>query len=345
IWRKQFAPTHAGTPQGGIISPVLANLTLDGLEEILRLCPSLKGKKVHVVRYADDFVVTGNSEETLIIVKEEIEKFLVPRGLELSQEKTRIIYIDEGFDFLGWNFRKYEGKLLIKPTRKSIQRIVEKLGKIIDDHKAAKQKDLIEKLNPVIRGWTEYNKHVVAKKAFSKVDHMLWEKLWRWAKRRHSNKSASWIKNKYWQNAVSGRQWVFNCRYRDAEGKERTKTLTTAADVPIKRHIKIRGEVNPYDPKWEHYLEARDRLEVNLEAKTKRYGVLLEKQKGLCPECKEFLKSDRPWQLHHIVPKSEGGTDANKNLVMLHTNCHRQMHYRKTQCGPGLPQVGDLRKA
>ena len=187
---------EAGTPQGGIISPVLANLTLDGLEQAVNMSVSPKDTprrpfKIHVVRYADDFIVTGASKEILQHqVRPAIKVFLRARGLELSDEKTRITHIAQGFDFLGQNIRKYSGKLLITPARKSVKSLLDKVRKIVNGNKSATQANLILNLNPVIRGWAMYHRHIVSKARFTWIDHQIWRILWRWAVRRHAMKGA-----------------------------------------------------------------------------------------------------------------------------------------------------------
>jgi hypothetical protein len=193
-------PTEAGTPQGGIASPVLANLALDGLEDAVRSAigrsaNARRPAKAHVVRYADDFIVTGASREMLEQrVKPAVEEFLAARGLQLAPEKTSITYITQGFDFLGQNVRKYGDKLLIKPANKSVQALRSKVSEVLGKNKAATQAQVIMLLNPILRGWAMYHRHVVAAATFSRIDHLVWTKLWRWAKRRHPQKNAQWIK-------------------------------------------------------------------------------------------------------------------------------------------------------
>ncbi|MEO5333953.1 MAG: group II intron reverse transcriptase/maturase [Magnetococcus sp. YQC-5] len=327
VWNKILFPTEAGTPQGGIISPVLSNMALDGMEKALRENKKLKKGMVKMVRYADDFIITGRNVETINEVKTAITEFLAGRGLTLSPEKTNTTHIDQGFDFLGWNFRKYDGKLLIKPSRKNVKAFMDKVYGVIDQHKEKSQEFLIRTLNPMITGWTEYHKNQVAKEIFSWMDHTIHEKLWFWAKRRHPNKNRGWIKKKYWKTQGL-RNWVFAVNTRNKEGKEITISLKTASDVPIKRHVKIKSEANPYDPEWDLYLEQRERLAVNEKAKWDKTGRLILRQKGLCLECEEKFKAEEVWQIHHIVAKAFGGTDALKNLQLLHTNCHRRLHHR-----------------
>ncbi len=247
IFERQLFPTEAGTPQGGIISPILANMTLDGIENMLA-DKYHKGKsgridhhhaakyKVNFLRYADDFIVTAKTEEIAKEVKELIREFLKDRGLELSDEKTLITHIDTGFDFLGWNFRKYNGKLIVKPSNKSIDKITEKISDTIKRGKAWKQEALIDVLNPIITGWTNYHQTVVSSEVFHKIDNKIWNMLWHWAKRRHPDKSKHWIAGRYW-HSDGNRNWVFS------EGDKQLKLLS---DTKIVRHIRLKLDMNPY---------------------------------------------------------------------------------------------------
>ena len=252
VYKHHLNPTKAGTPQGGIISPILANMTLDGIERAIaaKYYPGKKWKarnpkKVNFLRYADDFIVTADSEETAMEIRELIEVFLKERGLELSIEKTLITHINQGFDFLGWNFRKYNGKLLIKPSNKSIASVKHKISDIIKKGKAWKQENLIGALNPIITGWTNYHKAVVSKETFSELDHTVWNMLWRWGKRRHPEKSRSWVARRYW-HSEGIRNWVFSTK----ENK-----LKLFSDTSIVRHTRLKLNQNPYIDK--EYFEAR----------------------------------------------------------------------------------------
>jgi RNA-directed DNA polymerase len=252
-------PTDAGTPQGGIISPVAANLTLDGLEKLLKSkYPASKGK-VNLIRFADDFVITGASRELLEQeIKPLVQGFLAERGLELSPEKTQITDIEDGFDFLGHNVRKYKGKLLIKPAKKSIHRFLNGIREIIRTHKQAPAGRLIAMLNPKIRGWANFYRHVVSKKVFAYVDCQIFHALWRWALRRHPNKSRHWIKDKYFQTREL-RNWVFSGVISLPEGQPYPVWLFSAGQMPIVRHRKIQAKANPYDPAWTGYLTQRSK--------------------------------------------------------------------------------------
>lgn len=253
--------TDAGTPQGGIISPVLANMTLDGLTEAVNSSVASteharKKFKVHVVRYADDFVVTGISQEILEHqVRPAVVKFLAARGLELSEEKTRITHISEGFDFLGQNVRKYAGKLLITPAKKSVKALLDKVREIVQANKGATQANLLLVLNPIIRGWAQFHRHVVSKSRFSWIDHQIWFLLWKWAVRRHPMKAAGWVKQRYFH--VRGhRHWVFATKIL-VGGYARRLDLFEAMTVSIVRHVKIQSGANPYDPTWDDYFTRR----------------------------------------------------------------------------------------
>jgi len=266
IFNKILTPTKEGTPQGGIISPTLANATLDGMEKLVkekyRNIFVEKGKvycpKVNLIRYADDFVVTAENRETLEDIKILLTDFLAQRGLTLSEEKTLITHISVGFDFLGFNIRKYNGKLLIKPSDKSQKKITEKLHEAIFSNKSASQGRVIEILNPVIIGWGNYFRHAVSKKVFAKIDHILVGQLKRWAFRRHHNrKSKGWVLEKYFKSE-NNRKWVFQDTFKRNNTKQ-VFTLKKLADIPIIRHVKIRKEANPFDPEWDRYFERRRR--------------------------------------------------------------------------------------
>jgi RNA-directed DNA polymerase len=253
--------TDAGTPQGGIISPVIANMTLDGLEAAVyaSVGPTKRARgqfNINVVRYADDFVVTAISKEILENnVLPAVKKFMAVRGLELSEEKTKITHIAEGFDFLGQNIRKYDGKLLIKPALKSVKAILTKVRGIVWANKSATQANLIQQLDPVIRGWAMYHRHVVSKARFSSIDDDIWHLLWKWAMRRHPTKSAKWVRQKYF-HAEESRHGIFAAESKVNGGFQRLR-LFRASTIPIVRHVKIRGAANPFDPAWESYFTER----------------------------------------------------------------------------------------
>lgn len=324
-------PTEEGTPQGGIISPVLANMTLDGLERLLRerypkTTTTGIAAKVNFVRYADDFIVTASSKEMLEQeIKPLIETFMKERGLELSQEKTCITHIEDGFDFLGQNVRKYKTgkryKLLIKPAQKNVHAHLEKIRDIVKKNQTLPAWKLIVFLNPIIRGWAQYHQHVVSSEIFSSVDDAIYQRLRRWMKRRHPKKSNEWITKKYFKTH-EGNNWIF---YGEVDGQE--YRLAETARVPIKRHVKVKAEANPYNPEWETYYEKRLDVHIADTMKGKRWLIhLWKEQNGICPMCQQQITKITGWHSHHIDWRSNGGSDTAENRVLLHPTCHQQLH-------------------
>lgn len=323
---KRF-DTVAGTPQGGIISPVIANMVLDGLEGKLRTLAKNQRQQrklqINYVRYADDFIVTGKSKELLETeVLPLLNAFMAERGVALSEEKTLITHIDNGFDFLGQNVRKYNGKLLIKPSNKNVKAFLGKVREVLTRHKMAPAWLIVQWLNPKIRGWANYHRHVVSSETFSYVDHRIWQMLWRWARRRHSNKPRHWVAKKYF-GRVGGREWVFGGPKPDGMMHH----LLLASQVSIKRHVKVKGDANPYDQSQEQYFEKRqlERLKEN-RLWFSKLRLIWERQKHRCPLCGQPFRDDDDWDLHHIAYRTRGGGDEAENLMMLHPNCHRQYH-------------------
>jgi RNA-directed DNA polymerase len=342
IEKHIYHATDEGTPQGGIISPVLANMTLDGLEsELRKQFPKNRKAQVNFDRYADDFIVTGKTREVL---EEEVlpivENFLSPRGLELSKEKTCITHIEDGFDFLGQNVRKYHGKLIIKPATKNVKAFLEKARCTIETNATTSAGNLIARLNPVIQGWANYHCHACSKQTYTDVDSAIFEKLWNWARRRHRNKGQRWIKAKYFKS-VGCRNWVFSGITRKPDGSNRAIHLRPASYTPIKRHIKVRGEANPYDPEWETYFEHRlgVKMEMNLNGR-KRLLNLWKSQNGLCPVCGQKITEITGWHNHHIIWRSKGGSDTAENQVLLHPNCHSKVHCQKLPVVKPRPAKG-----
>lgn len=256
VENQTLFPTPEGTPQGGICSPVLMNMTLDGIEQAAKQAVEFKmhQARIHTVRYADDFVVAAPSKEILENkVKPAIIQFLSERGLELSQEKTSITHIGTGFDFLGFNIRKYRGKLMIKPAKESVKTFLANIRDVIKSNKACKTEDLIGQLNPKILGWANYYRHVVAKKVFQDVDDAIYRGIARWTKRRHrSKKNFNWIRKKYFR-CTGLRKWTFFAKKKKADGSTEIVDLKKARDVPIIRHTQIRQEARAYDPAYTEY--------------------------------------------------------------------------------------------
>jgi len=325
---KLFA-TQAGTPQGGIASPTIANIALDGLEAVLaerfgstrRL---LNRSRVRLVRYCDDFIITGSSRELLENeVKPCVEAFLAERGLELSTEKTLITHISEGFDFLGQNVRKYRGTLLIKPSTKNLKAFLDSVRETIRMNCAAKQETLIHLLNPKIRGWANYHRHVVAKRAYRTVDNHIWLALWRWARRRHPNKSGEWVWRKYFRTQ-GHRHGVFATKPQGYNGQRRTLTLISASDTRIVRHVRVKSGANPFDPAWDSYFAHRRGVRMLERLQGRGFpNRLWQQQQGQCPGCGQLIDEEDRWVIEPVIPFNVGGSRSITNLKMLHPGCRR----------------------
>ena len=336
---QKLFPTDEGTPQGGTISPTLMNMTLDGLERLLHdRLPTRKkvnGKthfnKMNFVRYADDFIITGESpeflrEKVLPIVRE----FLTERGLQLSEEKTVITHIGEGFDFLGKNIRKYNGKLLIRPCKSAVKSFLGKVRDIIKSSKSIKQEILIRRLNPVIRGWVNNQRYVVSSKVFSTVDYEIYKCLWQWAKRRHKKKSRKWIAKKYWHD-IDSRQWTFSVPYENqgTEGKPLYCKLEYATDTKIIRFKKIVAEANPFDEYWTDYFEEREGEKLLNSTKGREKLLTIWRRQGRrCPVCGDLITSETGFKVH-----TPAGKESRK--IMVHKECHEEIHSLITAFEPG----------
>jgi RNA-directed DNA polymerase len=295
--------------------------------------------KVNVVRYADDFVVTGDSRELLeTVVQPWVVKFLLERGLTLSEEKTRIVHIDQGFDFLGWNFRKYRGKMLIKPSRKNASAFYDKVRGIVKSSLSVPTAVLITRLNPVLRGWAEYHKGVVAKATFSRLDHQIYWRLMRWGLRRHPRKSSKWVLDHYWQRL--GTRLVFVGRMLNRKEEEVTLPLYELADTKIVRHVKVRGEYNPFDPQWELYGEKLRVARMSQGIWDYQRLKLWMAQAGRCALCDAPMDDDDAMDDHHIVYRRHGGSDALANRVLLHPVCHRRVHALGLEVTKPVPGKG-----
>jgi RNA-directed DNA polymerase len=333
VHKGQLTATDEGTPQGGIISPTLANMTLNGLERGLiahlraRFGTTKASKlKVNVVRYADDFVVTGASHEVLEVeVRPWIVDFLAERGLRLSEAKTRVLHVNRGFDFLGWNFRKYRGKLLIKPSRKNVDTFYDKVRGVIKRHMTMPQTVLIQNLNPILRGWAQYHHPVVAKETFNVLDSRIRWRLVRWARRLHPRKSRAWVHQKYWQD-LGGRSEFAGIETSD-DGTRQAVRLYRLADTVITRHQKIKADYNPFDPIWEQYGEELriKRLRNSMRARH-QFVSLFAAQAGNCALCGTAITRATGWHDHHLVRRVDGGSDLLSNRVLLHPVCHTRVH-------------------
>ena len=331
-----FHKQDTGTPQGGIISPLLANIALHGMEEALGVKYRPKresiGKRI-IVRYADDFVILCESQEDAKSAKNDIESFLKIRGLELSSEKTRICHITEGFDFLGLNVRHYKVKctktgykLLIKPNKKFLQKTRNDIREIFLNHHGKSVGNLIGKINPVIRGKANYLNKYVSSKAFSDLDNYLFKRQVRYVNRTHPNKNKKWKKDKYWGklNFRRNDNWVFGDKQ---SGSHMLKFNWTK----IERHTLVKQRYSPDDPSLIDYWEKRGKKSQKSEAAkwNAKQEQVAYKQGYNCPVCKQSLFNDEELHLHHITPRSEGGKDTLNNLVWVHLFCHHKVHHQK----------------
>jgi RNA-directed DNA polymerase len=334
--KRQFQQTSEGTPQGGVISPLLANIALHGMEErVKQYAETLKGNKsknkiaLSLIRYADDFVIL---HEDLTVVQRcqiIISEWLLDMGLELKPSKTRLIhtlhkYENEkpGFDFLGFNIRQFsvgkyhtkQGfKTIITPSKEKQRIHYERIANIIDNHKQAPQAALIGKLSPIIKGWSNYYSTVVSKEIFNNLDNLMYPKLKAWAQRRHSRKTGEWVSKKYW-HTIGGDNWVFST---PQEGNNPMR-LFDHANTPIVRHIKVKGEASPYNGDLVYW---SSRMGTHPEM-PKRVATLLKRQKGKCAHCGLYFRTEDLLEVDHIIPLSKRGKDEYKNLQVLHKHCH-----------------------
>lgn len=332
----QLFPTSEGTPQGGVISPLLANIALHGMEErVKQYMETLKGKKrnnrrsLSLIRYADDFVILHEDITVVRRCRDIISEWLKGMGLELKPAKTRLTNtLNEceeekpGFDFLGFNIRQFKVgkyhskqgfKTIITPSDKKLKIHYDHIASIIDDHKTKPQVALINRLNPVITGWSNYYSTVVSQKTYALLEHIMYKKLKAWGERRHPNKSNGWVSKKYWQT-IGGNNWVFATKQ---EGKNPMR-LRTHVETPIVRHVKVKGEASPFDGNLIYW---STRLGEHPEV-TNRVATLLKKQKGKCSHCGLFFKDGDLLEKDHITPKAKGGKNSYDNLQLLHRHCH-----------------------
>ena len=332
-------PTELGTPQGGTISTTICNMVLDGLEPLLKAHFKPKwvnGKMyypaINYTRYADDFIITGKDPEILENeVKPIVRRFLEKRGLALSEEKTLITHIDDGFEFLGCNIRKFNGKLLTRPSKDSIKSFLRKIRGIIRQNKTVTQQDLIMKLNPVIRGWVNFHRFNVSSDAFHYMDSEIFEALWRWAKRRHHNKGSKWVARRYYHR-INDRSWTFAAKISRKDGTEGYFSLERAADTKIVRFPGIRDGANPYDAEWQLYFEERETEKMRVTVRGNHaLRRLFNIQRGRCALCGEKLTLETGGRCHKY---------KHNNLslnYLVHPDCHRRLHqfdsFQPVHCG------------
>ena len=349
---EQLFPTLEGTPQGGVISPLLANIALHGMENrIKEFAKTLDIKKskgkgqvswqqkcrsLTLIRYADDFVIFHEDLTVVQKCREIISEWLLDMGLELKPSKTRLIHtmnnLDEappGFDFLGFNIRQYpSGKYtsgknphgdilgfttIITPSKNKVKIHLNEIAKVIDTHRVKSQADLIKVLSPKITGWANYYRAVPSSKVFYKLDSLVYQKLRAWANRRHPNKSGEWVSDKYWQT-IGGDNWVFATKEEDSNPLR----LHKHGQTKIINHAKVKGESSPYDGNLVYWSTRKGRHPQM----QKRTALLLKMQHGKCAHCGLFFRENDVMEVDHRIPKSNGGKDSSENWQLLHRHCH-----------------------
>jgi RNA-directed DNA polymerase len=346
-----FSPTPAGTPQGGVVSPLLANIALYGMEDALieaytgeKSTHTARQRAPKLIRYADDFVVLHAEESEILKAQQLIVNWLQGIGWELKASKTRLSHTlndyqgNVGFNFLGFCIRQFpvgrthtgarKGqplgfKTIITPSQEAVQRHVQALRQILQKSPSLSQEQLIDQLNPLIHGWSLYYRTVVSKKRFTVCDCLLMQMLWHKMTRKHPKKSTKWVKEHYWRT-VKGNTWTF------ATPESSTmQTLRRHVSTPIRRHIKVKGQASPFDGNLLYWAK---RLQNHPLTKT-TLGKLLQKQQGKCRWCELLFREEDQIEIDHITPKSEGGREELSNKWALHRHCHDQRHAkREAEC-------------
>jgi RNA-directed DNA polymerase len=334
----EFAPTEKGTPQGGVISPLLANIALHGMAEVAAQRKRKNDEKALLVRYADDFVIFCSNEERLIQAARRVERWLKDMGLDLNSMKTKITHTltryegKVGFDFLGFTVRQFPVgkthtgknshkkplgfKTIIKPSKEAIKRHTLELKKRIRELHGVSQEILIQKLNPIIQGWANYHKTVIATEIFSRCDRNTWYQLNSWAKRRHPRKGRYWRKTRYWQERErkdgKGTRMVF--------ATSQGRTLRRHTDTSIQRHVKVVGEKSPYDGDWVYWSKRLQKHPMLYETK----AALLARQKGKCRWCELDFKDGDLMEIDH--EDMDRSNNRLSNLRLFHRHCHDDRH-------------------
>lgn len=345
---NKLFPAAEGTPQGGIASPVLANMTLDGLERKLRQRYPLElrytgfNPKVNYVRYADDFIVTASSRELLEDeIKPMIRGFLSERGLSLSEEKTRITHVDEGFNFLGFHIQREGGRLRVTPTDSNIKKLKEGVKELIDEHRGRAAAELIVALNQKLGGWGHYYRHVSSANAYIAIDHYTFGRLWDWVKRSHPGKPVRWRKQRYFP-ATERVSWNFS----DRDQKGRMRRLLALVTLGYRRHYQVKAEANPFDPEWDAYFEERAWQKARRTGAARHVWLLMNRQKGICPFCRQTLDVAQTWRIHQTQSQPPEQAAGTENSILLHQECLFQLRWRQKHGKPeftaGSPIAGGL---
>ncbi|ACA57421.1 group II intron reverse transcriptase/maturase [Clostridium botulinum] len=344
-----FRNTNEGTPQGGIISPLLANIALHGMEEELgvkyqftkRQGYCLRDNSIGIVKYADDFVILCKTKEEAETMYERLSPYLKKRGLELAEDKTGITHISKGFDFLGFNIRQYKKikgmTLLIKPSKASMKKAKKSIKEVFERYRGNSVEVIIGKINPIIRGTGNYWSCVVSKDTYSSIDHYVWLKIRKYLKVLHPNKPWKWRIKRYFKpdfTGVSKDKWILT------DPNNNKNQLIKMNWIPIVRHVLIKYKNSPDDPSLKDYFKVRDEKEFNRHNILSR-RKLAKKCKYKCRVCNQSLVGEESLEINHIVPISIGGKDIYDNLELLHTSCHIQHHQLLKKYGKGkeLPKI------
>ncbi|MGK7893879.1 MAG: group II intron reverse transcriptase/maturase [Xenococcus sp. (in: cyanobacteria)] len=352
-WIKPSEPyqkTTQGTPQGGVISPLLANIALHGLENRLKdwlwneekyRIPQWNSTEqrwgtdgqhrtkatLSIIRYADDFVIIHKDLEIVKKAKNVACEFLKSIGLNMKDEKTHIVNTKEGFNFLGINIRHYETGMyrsdknlkgektglvrLFQPSKDSILKQYRNIANILNSLKNAPVEVVISKLNPIIRGFSNYYRYYSSTERMDKLDNLIFRKVLKWAKRRHPNKGVKWVARKYFLTHSVNQKWEFSSE---------NLLLRKHTDTKIERYIQVKGEASIYDgntPYWGKRVQFHPELSI-------RQLVLMKRQKGKCTWCNKTFKAEEIWESDHVIPRCRGGKDTYDNLQLLHAHCHDQ---------------------
>jgi RNA-directed DNA polymerase len=308
----------------------LANIALDGMSEALGIDYQLDAKwhktsKRLLVRYADDFVVFCETKEDAEQAKGDLKGWLTVRGLQLSEEKTRIAHLMEGFDFLGYNVRHYRVnntrtgyKLLIKPSKEAVKELQKKLKETWKAYTGKPLNEVLDKLNPIIRGWANYHRINVASQVFSYLDHWMFRHEIKWAKRKHRSKGWKWIKQRYWGrlNKKMNNNWVFG-------DKHTGRYLLMFSWHNIRRHVLVRRDASPDDPELRTYWTKRNAKHSHELSPGKQ--KISRRQNHVCTRCGETLYNGEDLHEHHVVRPKDGGTDTYDNYELVHVECHKQI--------------------
>ena len=349
---EMFHPTESGVPQGGIVSPLLTNVALDGLDELLASHKKVKcytytltngHQRVHqkasnrygYIRYADDILVTAQTREDIEAIIPTLEDWLKERGLELNWEKTSIKHVGEGMNFLGFHIRQFHGRCYTMPQKQNVHALLAKIRTWLRSNIGASPAAVIYTLNAWLRGWGNYYRHGVSKRTFSYVDHHVFRALWWWAKKRHPNKGKRWMAQKYFMPKHNRARWTFHTMIETQQGRPKPLSLVLLSDIAIQRHVKVRGRVSLDDPTlkayWQHRRTRYGQLYWGKGSKLRRVA---EKQQWRCRLCGEHLFNGEALQTHHKVALAEGGTNRADNLEHLHKVCHQHLHRMRTVSKP-----------